>query len=176
MKLRKVLSGGQTGADQTGVECAAALGLETGGTMPKGFRTEAGNNPKWAKKYGLTEHPSMSYVPRTRLNVKNADVTLWFGRTDSLGCRCMKKACQDYCKPFVVNPTAEDARRLAETYEVWNIVGNQASTNPNVVNVVKNFFRVLFGKFCLCTPDKECDFHKRGGYVTAADEVSDGNA
>ena len=26
-------------------------------------------------------------------------------------------------------------------------------------------------KFCLCTPEKECDFHNRGGYVTTKDEI-----
>lgn len=26
-------------------------------------------------------------------------------------------------------------------------------------------------KFCPCTPDKMCDFHKRGGYVTHKDEI-----
>lgn len=26
-------------------------------------------------------------------------------------------------------------------------------------------------KFCLCDKENECDFHKRGGYTTAKDEV-----
>ena len=83
MKLKKVISGGQTGADQTGVEEASLMGLQTGGTMPKGFRTDVGPMRAWAEKYGLTEHPDPSYVPRTRDNAKNSDVTLWFGRTRS---------------------------------------------------------------------------------------------
>ena len=48
MKLRKVISGGQTGADRTGLECAKALGLETGGTAPDSWRTDEGHDPTLA--------------------------------------------------------------------------------------------------------------------------------
>ena len=174
MKLRKCISGGQTGADQTGVECAAALGLETGGTMPKGFRTNVGPMPEWAKKYGLTEHHDSSYVPRTRQNAKDGDVTVWFGETTSPGYYCTKKACKDWGKKMFDNPNLETLRMLSETYEVWNVAGNRAETNKNVVALVKIAFRTLFGKFCSCCFGTECDLHKRGGYVTKDDEVPSG--
>ena len=174
MKLRRVISGGQTGADQTGVECASALGLETGGTMPKDFRTDVGPMRPWAMKYGLTEHHDSSYVPRTRENAKNSDVTVWFGRTDSPGYFCTKKACKDWGKDLVANPTLDQLRELAELHEVWNVAGNRESMNPEVVTLVKNAFRLLFGKFCFCCFQEECDFHKRGGYVTKDDEVPNG--
>lgn len=173
MKLRKVISGGQTGADRTGVECAAALGLETGGTMPKGFRTEIGSGcaELWAKKYGLTEHFDTSYVPRTRQNAKDADVTVWFGRTNSPGYFCTRKACKDWGKPMFDNPTVKQLWELSETYEVWNVAGNRASTNKDVADLVKDAFRLLFKKFCFCCFGEKCDFHKRGGRTTAAGEV-----
>lgn len=142
MKLRKVISGGQTGADQTGVEEAAKMGLETGGTMPKGFRTEAGNRPEWAKRYGLTEHASSDYRGRTRENVKNSDVTLWFGKIGSPGYICTQQACKDYGKPFLALYQL-DPKVLAATYEVWNVAGNRESVNKDVVRLVKNFFKVL---------------------------------
>jgi RNA polymerase sigma factor (sigma-70 family) len=44
--VRKVISGGQTGADQAGLFAAEAFGIETGGWMPKGFLTLAGNSCK----------------------------------------------------------------------------------------------------------------------------------
>lgn len=171
MKLRKVISGGQTGADQTGVEEASLLGLETGGTMPKGFKTDVGPARAWALKYGLVEHPEESYVPRTRLNAKNSDVTVWFGKTDSPGYYCTKKACKDWGKDMIENPVS--LKEVSEKYEVVNIAGNRESKNPGVITLVRNAFRLLNGKFCLCTPDNECDFHKRGGYTTKADEVAD---
>lgn len=45
MPLRWIISGGQTGADQGGLDAGKALGLKTGGLMPKGWRTEAGPRP-----------------------------------------------------------------------------------------------------------------------------------
>ena len=36
--LEKIVSGGQTGADQGGWRAAVACGLATGGWMPEGFR------------------------------------------------------------------------------------------------------------------------------------------
>jgi hypothetical protein len=44
MKTKKVISGGQTGADLTGLEEAHKRGIPTGGTVPKGCRTESGSN------------------------------------------------------------------------------------------------------------------------------------
>jgi Circularly permutated YpsA SLOG family len=41
----KIISGGQTGADQAGWRAAKACGLETGGWMPKGWKTELGCSP-----------------------------------------------------------------------------------------------------------------------------------
>ena len=44
----KVISGGQTGVDQAALRAAKAAGIETGGWMPKGFRTLAGPRPEFA--------------------------------------------------------------------------------------------------------------------------------
>ena len=56
MSLRKVVSGGQTGADQAGLRAARAAGIETGGWAPKGWETEEGPAP-WLSDYGLKECP-----------------------------------------------------------------------------------------------------------------------
>ena len=45
MFLTKIISGGQTGADYGALLAAHALGLETGGWAPKGWRTEDGPKP-----------------------------------------------------------------------------------------------------------------------------------
>jgi hypothetical protein len=44
--LTKIISGGQTGSDQGGLEAGQKLGLETGGWIPKGWLTEIGANPE----------------------------------------------------------------------------------------------------------------------------------
>ena len=46
--IERVISGGQTGADQAGLAVAKRLGIPTGGCMPKGWLTEAGPRPDFA--------------------------------------------------------------------------------------------------------------------------------
>ena len=46
--IDRVISGGQTGADQAGWRAAKASGIPTGGWMPKGFLTEDGPRPEFA--------------------------------------------------------------------------------------------------------------------------------
>ena len=78
--LKKIISGGQTGADQGGLEAAEKLSLSTGGKMPRGFKTEDGPDPKLASRFGLGELASAEYPPRTRYNVVDSDGTVIFGR------------------------------------------------------------------------------------------------
>lgn len=75
-RLDKVISGGQTGADQGGLYAAELVGIPTGGTMPKGFRTAVGSNPVLAARFGLSEHTSPDYRWRTGINVRDADGTI----------------------------------------------------------------------------------------------------
>lgn len=140
MKLRKVISGGQTGADQTGVEAASLLGLATGGTTTRGCRTDDGPNPDWCKRYGLAESASSDYPTRTKQNVKDADITVWFGTVTSPGYKCTKKAAEYYGKPFVANPVESQFRLIAFAYETMNVAGNRARKNFKVVEQVKTAF------------------------------------
>jgi hypothetical protein len=142
VKLHTVISGGQTGADQAGLICAKALGLRTAGTAPKFYRTEKGAE-KWLKDYGLKEHASYDFAPRTRQNVLDADVTLWFGNIGSPGYWCTCKATEQYTKPFEVNPTPKRMVELADKYEIFNIAGNRKSKNSGVIELVTIAFQAI---------------------------------
>lgn len=74
--LHTIVSGGQTGVDQSAWETAKRYGLKTDGWMPRGYRTEAGPRPEFAELYGAREHESRDYPPRTAANVELADFTL----------------------------------------------------------------------------------------------------
>lgn len=137
MKLRKVISGGQNGADLAGLKAAKAEGLETGGIMPFGFKTLDGPRPEYKELYGLTAHTSSSYVPRTRANVRNSDATirLAFDFT-SRGEICTFKAITDYDKPHLdidLNnpPHCSDIVNWLElnNVEVLNVAGNSEQTH-----------------------------------------------
>jgi hypothetical protein len=143
VKCKKFISGGQTGADQIFVEEAALLGFKTGGTMPAGWRTDDGPNPEWGKKYALKQHTSSAYPPRTRLNVLDADVTVWFGNTVSAGYICTKGAAEHHRKPFYVNPTPEQFAVICANYETINGAGNRLSKNPTIAEPIKAAFAAL---------------------------------
>ena len=68
--LSKIISGGQTGADRAGLEVAKRLGYETGGTVPRGYKTSTGPDPT-LKEFGVVEHkirslPAQNHQERVR--------------------------------------------------------------------------------------------------------------
>jgi len=143
MKLRKVISGGQTGANREALECAKEIGLETGGTAPKGYRTKTGSDYELRDKFGLSESPYYDYAPRTKKNVADAEATIWFGNLGSPGYWFTKNAAKAQNKPFFENPSAAQFKELVNTYETINFAGNRHSKNPAVNQVVKDAFASL---------------------------------
>lgn len=108
-----------------------ALGYLTGGTAPRGWKTDAGPAP-WLADFGLKESFSPSYRPRTRQNVRDADLTVWFGDSCSPGGRLTIGTCQQLNRPHLINPTAAELRCRLETLgvRVLNVAGNRQRTNP----------------------------------------------
>jgi hypothetical protein len=71
--IRKIISGGQTGADRAALDWAIANGVSHGGWCPAGRRAEDGTIPD---VYQLTETPNRNYLQRTTWNVRDSDGTL----------------------------------------------------------------------------------------------------
>lgn len=138
--LKKVISGGQTGADRTGLEVAKySLGLKTGGHVPKGCRTDEGPDPSLVSEFGCEEDASSDYPPRTYKNAANSDMTVWFGGPSS-GFNCTQKACIAAHKILLVNPSGEKLRQECAKYQVQvlNVAGNRRSKNPSVVKLTRD--------------------------------------
>jgi hypothetical protein len=76
--IPRVISGGQTGADQASLRATRAAGIATGGFAPQGWLTNDGPAPGLAG-WGLVQCPEPGYPSRTRANVRDSDATLWFG-------------------------------------------------------------------------------------------------
>lgn len=154
--VTKIISGGQTGVDTIGLQVAKELGIETGGTAPKGFLRERGVDSEDISSYGLTEITSEQqadytkrkgkrdpYTGRTELNVRNSDGTVYFyTSSDSAGYIATKRSADEWGKPFLANPTAEElANWIAKNnIKVLNVAGNRGSklNNPEeVTNVLR---------------------------------------
>lgn len=146
ISLVKVISGGQTGIDQSGLYAASYFGLETGGWIPKGFKTQDGNCPELREKYGLKEHSSEKYPPRTELNVSQSDGTVRIafdfqsaGELATL--RFIKKHKKPYFDVKVNNlkyiedkpPINEFCKWLIENkIKTLNVAGNSERTAPGI--------------------------------------------
>jgi hypothetical protein len=136
LQLLKIISGGQSGADRAGLDAALALGLEPGGWIPFGRRTDEGALPMADfLKYKLKQHPSPNYPPRTEQNVRESDATVIFGKLSSPGCTLTQKLCKLHEKPCLGNPLSPD--HLREWVEskgimVLNVAGNRERTNPGI--------------------------------------------
>ena len=74
MRVEKIVSGGQTGADQAALDVALERGLKVGGWVPKGRLAEDGPIPE--RYSGLVETQSSDPAVRTSLNVRDSDATL----------------------------------------------------------------------------------------------------
>ena len=150
--LKKVISGGQTGADIAGVETAKKFGYETGGNMPFGYKTLNGCRPEYKDLYGMKVHYSSSYVPRTKLNVLESDGTIRLAfNFESPGEICTKKAIDSYKKPHIdVNlndpiPISCVTEWLSShTIAVLNVAGNAEEHNPGTHDAAVAYLEQLF--------------------------------
>jgi hypothetical protein len=126
-RIEKVISGGQTGVDQIGLKVANSLGIATGGTAPKGFRTEDGPNLALAE-YGLVEDTTSKYPSRTKKNVLNSDGTVVFGELTSGTQKTVDFAIL-LGKPYLTNPTIDTLSSWLQenNIRILNVAGNRGS-------------------------------------------------
>jgi hypothetical protein len=153
--LVKVISGGQTEADQGGLRAAKVAGVPTGGYAPRGWLTEAGPAP-WLVDYGLTECVAPDYPARTRRNVLAAHAVLWFGNPHSPGGRLTLRLAQEAnIDVFVViaESTPQDVARWLrgvvfpgnESGTVLMVAGNRESSCLGIGAEVEWFVGTVLG-------------------------------
>lgn len=155
----RLISGGQNGADEGGLRAGKTFGLETGGTMPAGFRTLDGPKPEFAEMYGVEEHESEAYPPRTYKNVKESDATIRFA-TDftTAGEKCTMKAIEQYGKPYFdvqirnvdtfalpveMHPQTAAKWLIAKNIQTLNVAGNSEKSSPGIGKWVERYITVM---------------------------------
>jgi hypothetical protein len=143
----QIISGLQTGADQGGLYGAEDCGIATGGMAPRNYRTQAGPRPDLGRRFGLDEHPSWKYPPRTEVNVMMSDGTAIFGNPHSPGCTLTAELCLKHHKPCEVITTADELRAFVVKYgiKILNIAGNREETNPGIFERTRTMVVEAFG-------------------------------
>lgn len=141
----KIISGGQTGADTGALLAAVDLGIRTGGWVPKGWITEEGPKPE-LRKFGLVQHSSANYPPRTRMNCQDSDLTVIFGNTFTAGSKLAIGICREDDIPYLLNPSAVELRKECERLgvETLNVGGNRASKDADIEGIVRKIIVEAF--------------------------------
>ena len=140
MTILRIISGGQTGADQAALDAAIAMGVPHGGFVPRGRLTEAGPLPE---RYALAEMPGRSYPKRTEQNVLTADGTAIFSHGPLRGgSRLTRDLAQRHGKPWIHLDFAQvstDRAALAvfdwvalHHIETLNVAGSRASEDRRI--------------------------------------------
>lgn len=165
--IERVISGGQSGADQAGWRAAKAAGISTGGYMAPDFLTEDGERPEFAETYGAKDWPELAltiaegYRERTRANVRDADATIIFTTDEkSRGTVLAYNTAFRFGKPNVVvkvdpadlNPTRiEHVRPMAmakwlqkHDVKVLNVAGQRESGAPGIGDFVERYMSAVF--------------------------------
>jgi len=143
--IQKIISGGQTGADQGALDAAIEMGFPHGGWIPKGRLTENGPLPN---RYQLIEIPTGSYKKRTEQNVIESDGTLLISRGHLTGgTKLTRIYADDHSKPnLYVNLKKTSPIKAAETVYTWicrydievlNVAGPRESKDPHIYEDVK---------------------------------------
>jgi len=147
--LERVISGGQTGADQAGLRAARAAGIPTGGWAPKGWLTEDGPAP-WLADWGLEERREPECPPRTIENAAAADLTIWFGSTVSPGALLTLRTVHKHGKAVLVVMAGMTASRIVgflrrnPAIKVVNVAGNRESRSPGIGERTERFLAEVF--------------------------------
>ncbi|HYE79175.1 MAG TPA: putative molybdenum carrier protein [bacterium] len=147
--VERVVSGGQTGADQGGLRGAQDAAVPTAGWAPKGWLTEDGPAP-WLAALGLLEYPQSGYPPRTRANVRESDATLLVGRLTG-GTGFTWRAAEEMGRPRLHLPWpgpvgAEVVEQVVgwlarHRVRVINVAGSRESGAPGIGAAVRRLVR-----------------------------------
>jgi hypothetical protein len=143
--IKKIISGGQTGADQAALDAAIKLGFPHGGWISKGRRTEDG---PLSTEYDLQEMSTSSYPKRTEQNLIKSDGTVIISRGKLTGgSKLTEKLAKKHNKPFrhidlnkiptFLAASIINSLITEHNIEILNVAGPRASKDPEIYRDVK---------------------------------------
>lgn len=154
MHLVKIISGGQTGADQGALDGAIACAFPHGGAIPAGRMTEAG---PLSMSYTMEELASHRYMDRTIKNVKDGDGTLILSNHNLTGGSALTyKTARKLAKPCLYidfsNSNMTQAVKLVNRWlqehqiQILNVAGPRASSDPEIYGLARELVVALLSR------------------------------
>jgi hypothetical protein len=130
VRLRAIISGGQTGADRAALDVAIEHGLDIGGWVPRDRAAEDGQIQ--SRYAGLTETETSDPAERTKRNVRDSDATLIVSHGPLAGGSRLtaEEARRRGCPVLHVDLSALTANAATRHVREW-----MAATEPRVLNV-----------------------------------------
>jgi hypothetical protein len=149
--IKKIISGGQTGAEQAALDAAIQWQIPYGGWITKGRLTEAGILPD---KYQLQEMSTDSYPERTKQNVIDSNGTLIISHGPlSGGSQFTQNIAIKHNKPYLhIDLNETDAFDAAKQVYKWitvnkvetlNVTGPKAGKDPYIYRATLHFMEIL---------------------------------
>ena len=149
--IRKIVSGGQTGADRAALDTAIKFNIDHGGWVPAGRRAEDGVLPP---VYHMEEMDTVHYSRRTERNVREAQATVIISRGVLKGgslltwklAQMLKKPC---CHLDLHDMDEFEAAVVLQSFlrthpvEILNVAGPRASHEPGIYWSVKGILETL---------------------------------
>lgn len=157
--LKKIVSGGQTGADRAALDVALEQGFAVGGWIPKWRLAEDG--PISDRYLGLLETDSADPSVRTSLNVRDSDATfiVSHGALQDGSLLTLQEA-QQQGRPVVhidlaTTPQAIAATQLSEWLRrvapsTLNVAGPRASEDAAIYLAAKELLRAVMHELPNC--------------------------
>lgn len=147
--VKRIVSGGQTGADRAALDFAIEHGIPHGGWCPQGRRSEDG---EIGDGYVLKETPTAYYTQRTEWNVRDSDGTVIFSISPALsgGSKATSEFAARLGKPWLHLSEQADGTEAVERLRVFvakhnilvlNVAGPRSSNEPDVAAFVTSVLR-----------------------------------
>lgn len=158
--VRKIVSGGQTGADRAALDLAIEWNMAHGGWVPRGRAAEDGPLPE---KYHVEEMDSSEYADRTAQNVMDSDGTLILSHGPlSGGSALTQELASKHRRKFLHVDLSETNSLVAahsihdwileQGIEVLNVAGPRASQDPRIYRAAYNILDAALHLFAPGSP------------------------
>ena len=175
--LKKIISGGQVGADQAALDAAINCDFPYGGWIQKGRKTQNGILPE---KYHLMEMSVSGYKERIEQNVVKSDGTVIISRGElSGGAGYSEKMAKKHNRPCLhvdlnqtpvsISSAEINSWVIEHTIEILNVTGSRASEDGDVY---KDTVHIIEGAILLslvnAKPGEHLTDHSRKEYFEKA--------